>query len=148
MPDSSSPVDTHQPPRAAALPFVRLYGSAQSALAEPVELVVRSDAEWARAWLGAHPNRAAALPAAPAVDFAADLVVLVSAGTQTTGGVAIVIDTVLARADGGTDVVYTVNRPGAGCMSTQQLTAPVDVVRIPRRAGAVRFVRHDRATPC
>jgi len=130
------------------LPFTRVYDSQLSAFAEPVEMVVRSADEWQRAWLGAHPNRAVATPAAPPVDFRAELVVLVSTGTQPSGGVSIRVDTVRARANGGADVLYTVSRPGAGCMSTQQITAPVDAVRLARRTGEVRFIRHDRTTPC
>ena len=147
MPDSS-PFAPGSPQPAGGLPVSPVYRSMQSAFGESVELVVRSDSEWARVWLAAHPNRAAAPPPAPAIDFTTDLVLLVSPGMQPTGGVGVVIDTVVARADGGTDVMYTVSRPGAGCMATQQLTAPVDVVRVPRRSGVVRFVRHDRATPC
>lgn len=148
MPDSSSSADAGAPQPAAVVPFTRVYQDAQSAFGEPVELVVRSDAEWQRAWLAAHPNRAGGAPPTPAIDFAADQAIVVSAGTQPSGGGAVRVDSVRAGAAGGTEVVYTVSRPGAGCMSTQQITAPVEVVRFARRPGEVRFVRHDRATPC
>lgn len=149
MPDSLPPTPiASTPPGASDVPFTRVYQSAASAFAEPVESVVRSSMDWRRAWISAHPNRAATLPDAPDVDFANDLVLLVSAGTQPTGGISVRIDTVRARADGGADVVYTVTRPGPGCMSIQQVTAPVDVVRIARRAGAIRFVRRTATSGC
>ncbi len=143
-----APVLTSDPADTAPLPFTRVYQSTTSAYGEPLEVVVRSDAEWRRAWLGAHPNRAAGPPPAPAVDFSRDLVVIVTAGEQRTGGVTVGVESVRPRADGGVDVAYTVSRPGAGCMSTQQVTAPVDVVRLARLAGEVRFIRRERAAPC
>lgn len=131
-----------------AVAVTPLYDSRLSGFVEPVELVVRSPDEWRRAWIGAHPNRAATLPAPPDVDFATALVLVVAAGTQPTGGITVRIDTVRAHPDGSAVVHYTIARPASSCMSIQQVTAPVIAVQIPRPLGAIHFQRHDATTPC
>jgi hypothetical protein len=61
------------------------------------------------------------------VDFRRDIVIAAAAGQRTTGGNAIAIERVTRTGDGlAVEVVETT--PGPGCMTTQSLTQPVDVV--------------------
>lgn len=125
--------------------IVRLYAAAHSAYEMAEETVVRDRAAWEAAWQQLH-NGLAAEPL-PAVDFTRDMVLLVAAGQRSTGGTSVRVDSVTAGA-GGALVRYTVTEPGAGCMSTQVMTAPVEVVRVPRVAGAVRFERRVARSEC
>lgn len=125
--------------------IVRLYAAKQSVYAMAEETVVRDRAAWEAMWQQLH-NGLAADPL-PAVDFTRDMVVLVAVGQRSTGGTSVRVDGVAAAA-GGAVVRYTVTEPGAGCMSTQVITAPVDVVRVPRAAGAVRFERRVTQSVC
>jgi hypothetical protein len=92
-----------------------------SGITTPARQVIRDDGAYARFWA------ALGVGERPSVDFSRDVVIAVAAGQRTTGGHAIAV-TRVTRAGAGlaVDVVETV--PGAGCMATQQLTQPVDVV--------------------
>lgn len=127
--------------------IVRLYAAAQSAYGEPAEVVARDAAAWRAAWNAAWPNSAGGTPAAPAVDFARDMVILVATGSRPTGGYSVRVDAVEPVGTGAV-VRYTVTAPGAGCMTTQAITSPIAVVRVPRVDGAVRFEGRRVAAPC
>jgi hypothetical protein len=86
--------------------------------------------------------------AAPAVDFAREMVVLVAAGEQSSGGHSVRVNGTSTGADGALVVHVTRTAPGPGCMSTMVITSPVDVVRVPRVAGAVRTDTRTVAEPC
>lgn len=149
-PDSQPAMSSPQPPAASgtSAPLERLHTATTSAYREPVELVIRDAAAWRGAWAAAFPNMASGPPAAPPVDFARDMVVLVAAGERPSGGHTVRVDAVEPAAGGGGTVRYTVSAPGSGCMTTQALTAPLDVVRTPRIPGDVRFVARRVSTPC
>jgi hypothetical protein len=92
-----------------------------SGIATPAREVIRDDSAYARFWaaLGAG--------ARPSVDFSRDVVIAVAAGQRPTGGHGITVSRVVRQGAGlAVDVVETV--PGPGCVATQQLTQPVDVV--------------------
>ncbi len=124
---------------------VQLYAAQHSAYEAAEETLVRDRAAWATTWQQLH-NGLVADPL-PAVDFTRDMVVLVAAGQRPTGGTSVRVDGVAAE-PGGAVVRYTVTEPGAGCMSTQVITAPVVVVRVPRVAGPVRFERRAARADC
>jgi hypothetical protein len=75
------------------------------------------------------------------------MVVLLALGERSSGGHAIRFDGIDTSA-GGATVRYTATRPGRECMTTQEITAPVEVVRVPRVEGAVRFERKDVVQDC
>ena len=114
----------------------RLYGAATSGFTGAEELVIRDQAAWQAAWARVHEGMAA--PPLPAVDFARDMVVLLALGERSSGGHAVRFDS-LSVSGGGATVRYTATSPGPGCMTTQAITAPIEVVRVARVAGAVRF---------
>lgn len=154
-----APADSPPPPSAmsdqppatgapAAPSFERLLTSATSAYTEPAEVVARDAKAWQSLWGAMSPNRAAGPVAPPVVDFTREMVVLVATGTRPTGGHAVRVDAIEAVQGGGAVVRYTVTSPGAGCMSTQMLTSPVEVVRTARVDGPVRFEGRREAVPC
>lgn len=122
-PDAGAPAAAPYAPNdaGASLPMRRIGQWSTSGITTPARQVIRDDGAYARFWaaLGAGER--------PSVDFSRDVVIAVAAGQRTTGGHAIAV-TRVTRAGAGlaVDVVETV--PGAGCMTTQQLTQPVDVV--------------------
>ena len=108
--------------------------------------VIDNAADLAAAW-----SRALALqadpPAPPDVDFTHDRVLLVALGERATGGYGIEV----ARADRvGSDVVVEVlsTSPGRGCVVSDALTQPVDIVKIPRDSGTVRFEESTAVRDC
>lgn len=125
--------------------FTRIVTQHTSGFDEAAQRVIRDQAAFQAAWktvLGGIPG-----DPPPAVDFTKEMVILVALGGRSTGGHAVRIDAVTPSGDGAV-VRYTVTRPGQGCMTTQSLTSPVEMVRAPRVNGAVRFDGRDVVQPC
>ena len=147
----SSPTPTSAAPAAGAdvrpdqPTLTRLASATTSGFTEPAELVLRDAPALAEAWRTLHGGIPAESP--PAVDLARDMVVLVALGERSSGGHAVRVDGVSPAGDGAT-VRYTATRPGASCMTTMEITSPVDAVRVPRVDGAVRFERRDVVREC
>lgn len=125
--------------------FTRILTQGNSGFDEPAELVIRDRAALESVWARVF-NQVQGNPP-PAVDFAKETVILVALGTRTTGGHSVHVDAVI-RGAGSAVVKYSAARPGDGCMTTQSLTSPVDVVRTARLEGTVRFDRREVVQPC
>ena len=83
----------------------------------------------------------------PQIDFNQEMALVVTLGTQRTGGYTITID---AAIDRGSVVEAHVSRraPGRECGVTAALTAPADVAIVPRREVEVRMLAHDSVRDC
>jgi hypothetical protein len=103
------------------------------------EVTVRSEAAWHRLWAEHTANRVPPTPA-PAVDFTESMVVGVFLGTRPSGGHAVDILSV-APAGPGAVVTYREIRPAAGTAQITVLTQPYHLRVVPRRDGAVRFIK-------
>jgi hypothetical protein len=125
--------------------FTHILTQHTSGFDEPAELAIRDEAALKSAWATLHNGIPGNAP--PAVDFTREIVVLVAMGRRSSGGYTVHVDAVSRSGDGAL-VRYTATRPGDGCMSTQSLTSPVDVVRMARVSGAVRFERRETVQSC
>lgn len=118
-----------------------------SGLREPVRRVVRTDGAWTEMWAAiqqpVHPA-----PPAPAINFDQEMVIVVAMGEQRSGGYLVTIERVSEAGDGGIDVIVRTQRPGTGCATAAVLTQPLDIVRVPRRDGLVRFWDQDQPYTC
>jgi hypothetical protein len=94
-------------------------------VAEPLRAIIRDPNAWAQFWsrLG--------LGDRPEVDFSKELLIAVASGQQRTGGFSITVDRVTNH-EGELMVQVLETSPGPNCMTTSELTQPVDVVAIPR----------------
>lgn len=105
-------------------------------------LVIRDPATWARFWseLGAGVR--------PEVDFRSDLVIAVASGERATGGHDIEVRQV-TRAGSQLRIDVLETTPSSGCVTTQALTQPVDVVMVPA-AGVTgwSFIDRQAVGPC
>lgn len=108
-----------------------------AAIGQAERFVVDEPAQWEEVW-GRLWNHHQPRPAAPAVDFGRELVIVAAMGWRATGGHSIRVDQARSYADHVT-VHVRETAPGRGCVVTQATTAPVDVVKIPRTALEVRF---------
>ena len=125
--------------------FTRLFSQSTSGYPEPAEEVIRDRRALEAVWRALHSgNQGAELPA---VDFARSTLVLIAVGERSTGGHAIRVDRVTRKGDAAI-VHYTVTRPGPGCMTTQVMTAPAELISIPRIGGEVRFQPTSVVEPC
>jgi hypothetical protein len=121
---------TSQPGVSAYVPYgggtavqIRRIGQySQSGITAPERLVIGDDSSYARFW-----STLAVGGERPPVDFTRDVVVAVGGGQRSTGGYSIAVDRV-ARSGAGVSVDVVQTTPGAGCIMSQALTQPVDVV--------------------
>jgi hypothetical protein len=75
------------------------------------------------------------------------MVVLAALGSRNTGGYDVVFERATVESS---QVTLTVRElaPGPRCGTTQALTQPVDVARLPRQEGAVRFAVRSALINC
>jgi hypothetical protein len=83
----------------------------------------------------------------PAIDFSNEMVIVVFQGTQPTGGYSIRVEEVTLR---NTDLTVVVRSrtPGQYCVVTLGVTAPLQVIRLPRYDGYVHFFEESQAFDC
>lgn len=113
---------------------------------ESVFTVLRTAAEWDSVWAMVHRNQITqTLPAAPAVNFTQEMVLLAGLGTQSTTGWNIRIDTVVTRRDTLRVIIHSV---GPQCVAGMSITYPWDAVRVPRTDGPVQFIRRPMIDYC
>lgn len=129
------------------IPVVRLRAEPysftyNSGLAQPQRIVVREVDSWRSIWAEIFKTYSH-VPELPQVDFTEEMIVVAALGGRSTGGFSIFIDGANEAGSGGTVVMVRAVSPGAHCGVTTAFTQPVDIARLPRRDGAVRFV--DRA---
>jgi hypothetical protein len=117
----------------------------QSGLAEAGQQVVRDAGAWSALWAritrGSGPDAGL-----PAVDFGREMVLVAAMGRRATGGYTVTIEAV-DEAGGEWVARVAEQSPGPRCGTTQAVTAPADVVVVPRTdrpiRWAVRQVVHD-----
>ena len=117
-----------------------------SQVRQPEQLVIRDQAAWVKAWASLWPSLAP-IPAPPNVDFSREMIVFVALGERPTGGYTILVDSAGANAAGVTVWIGTLS-PGPHCGTTQALTQPVDIARLPRQDASVQFVETPRVANC
>jgi len=123
---------------AAAVPFSTLAKGLASGVAQPTQIVVRTQNDWAALW-SRHMRTQIASPPPPPVDFSRDMVVALFMGERPIGGYAIGV-TRIERTDSGLSVHYRSTRPDPAAMQPQVLTQPFHLVALPRTDDPVTFV--------
>jgi hypothetical protein len=108
-----------------------------SGMRESERLVVRDETTWRTVWAAIWRN-STTVPEVPSIDFAREMLVVAALGQRGTGGFGILVESARMTNDGLAVRIRTF-APGARCVTTQALTQPVDVARLPRSDGAVRF---------
>jgi hypothetical protein len=99
------------------------------------EAVAKSAAEFQSLWRAHAPGRPT-----PTVDFTKDMVIAVFLGTRPSSGYSADITGVQREGD-QLIVTWVERRPSAGQSAAQVMTAPSQIVTVPRFDGQVRFQR-------
>ena len=122
------------------------YYRYSSGYPDSARLIVRDNSAWSTLWTRIVSNHGPT-PATPAIDFANEMVIAVAMGTRSSGGYTIRIAAVEQRTD---DIAVTVvsTSPGRSCGTTAALTAPMDIVRVPRSDLPVRFIEQATVHDC
>jgi hypothetical protein len=130
------------PPAVAPLTLTRLRTDSiafalYSGVRAPEHLVIRDAAAWSALWQNIHAT-ADPMPPLPDVDFGQEMIVAAALGTRNSGGYNVLL-TQANEDSGGVEIQVLETSPGADCFTTQALTQPIDLGRIERRDGPVRF---------
>lgn len=130
----------------------RLYYDNGGGISDSIRIVVRAPDAWNEVWERA-TSRQAAPPARPDVDFENEMVVVVGAGRMTPED-QIRVDSAGVRAertvDGTLEEYFEiVVRTRLGCRRFESAAFPLEIVRVPRYDGTVRWTeRREQPTGC
>jgi PrcB C-terminal len=134
------------PEDSVQLPMQQVFTAQYTGIDQSRRLVIRTPQEWQAIWSELRHDQYP-IPAPPAVDFNQFMAILAAIGTRSTGGHAIRIEGV-SRSGGRLFVVVQEISPGAGCITTQALTSPVDAVQVPQSDEPVIFVERQESRNC
>ena len=117
-----------------------------SGIHEPRRIEIRSAGEWDAQWRRLTARQGNAGPA-PFVDFSREMILMAAMGPRPTGGYRVEIERVLPRG-GALEAFVRETSPGPRCGTTQAVTSPVDIVRIPVDSRPVRWVIEQDLSDC
>ena len=100
--------------------------------------------EFAKIWKMAHGDDGIPLPE---VDFDKDYVIAVFAGQKPTGGYALEVSQVVDSKDTRT-IAMTLTSPGKGCIVTQALTNPYQIITLPASTLTLKSVTVTKTVDC
>lgn len=121
-----------------SLPVRRVEKGSQSGIVEPRQVVIKDEVEWQRLW-GEHQPPGQPARSLPGVDFTKEMVIFVAIGQRFSGGFTIEIEKV-ETSRGRLTIFVREAVPPSGAMVTQALTAPFEIVAIPRSSSPPQFV--------
>lgn len=117
-----------------------------SGVSAPENVVVRDAAAWSALWQNIHAT-IDPIPPLPDVDFGQEMIVAAALGTRNSGGFNVLVTQATEDSE-GVEIQVLETSPGADCFNTQALTQPIDLGRIERRDGPVRFVVTQQIQRC
>jgi hypothetical protein len=121
---------SEKPGMALPVPFTPVLEEIYSGVSEPTARVVQDRATFRRLWDETQSTRTPT-PEPPEIDFARESLVVVALGTRPSGGYRIRIEKIQERA-GAVEVTVGKYAPGQNCLSTQAITKPIAIARMPR----------------
>ena len=121
---------------------VLTYGAKATGMTERKNYAVYNKEEYARIW-----KLTGSTEKMPAVDFTEGYVIAVFAGTRATGGYAISVEKV-TDTEGARSVSLLIEKPGVGCITTQAITSPYQIIRVPYVDASLSHVDTERDVPC
>ena len=122
-----------------------------SGIWDQLRVVIRDRDAWLDVWKRIHrpdPNRGPypEPPALPEIDFSRDMIVVAAMGARPSSGYAIIIDAAYERNDQLEIVVRSVEN--RNCLAYAFMTAPVDIVRLPKTEHSVVFRKIEVVPDC
>ena len=118
-----------------------------SGLTKPEQLVIKDAKEWREVWERIHCKVISPVPPLPEIDFTKEMLVVVALGTRPTGGYGIFVDRAVDK-NNRREITVGKQTPGKNCFTTQALTQPVDIVRLPKTDLPVSFKETEVVRDC
>lgn len=131
---------------AAAIPFEAVEKGMYAGINERKNYVISNQAEWQDLWNIVHMDENPKSPL-PEIDFSMYTVLVAFQGERPTGGYEIEINKVTDTGS-ALAVAITEREPGAGCVVTQAITAPYEIVKVPRFEKNINSVSERVVVPC
>jgi len=103
-----------------------------------------SETDFAKLWGMAHGSDGTILPK---VDFSKEYVIAVFTGQKSTGGHSIAVASVSDEGNVRT-VAVTLTKPGEGCIVTQVLTNPYQIIAVPFSDSSLAHTDTEISPPC
>ncbi|HET6725216.1 MAG TPA: protease complex subunit PrcB family protein [Gammaproteobacteria bacterium] len=128
------------------VPFETVFAGRHSGVYNRYFTVIRDGETFAEVWQRARA-RQYPTPAPPDIDFSRYQVIAVFLGEKRTGGYDISIAG-LMRSWKGITATVRVRQPGAGCNTTQSLTQPFEIIKMPVTGSPIHFVVQRVAESC
>jgi hypothetical protein len=145
-PNGRVPDSTRAPSAAVDTTRVKVLASfQQTGWEQATTIVIDDQPALASAWRVAHTGMSN-VPPLPVVDLASDRAVVVAAGMRTSGGYVLKLGDHHVSHDTLT-IGVVLQRPGANCATTAQLTAPAILLAVPRTAVAPRIAMSEHDGP-
>jgi hypothetical protein len=124
-------------PMGPKLPGPRRSFSTNCGIWDQLRVVVRDRDAWLDVWKRVHrfdPNRGPypEPPPLPEIDFSREMVIVAAMGARPTSGYAIIIDTAYAYERNYRLEVVVQSVENRNCLAFQTMTAPIDIVRLPK----------------
>ena len=118
------------------------HGSTATGVTMRKNYAVYTAEEYARMW-----KLTGSTEKMPTIDFKKSYVIFVFAGSRPTGGYAISVDAVSDTTD-ARSVSVLIEKPGVGCITTQALTSPYQIIRVPVSTASLSHTNIEKEVPC
>jgi hypothetical protein len=117
-----------------------------SGISDSLRIVIRDAEAWRKVWELIN-SPVSPKPPLPEIDFSREMVLVVALGTRPTGGYGIIVDRAYQR-DDRIEIIVRKQTPGKTCGTTQAITQPVDIVRLPKSKRLMVFRETEDVHDC
>ena len=128
------------------IPFEVIHGGTYSAVSGAKQVVVSNNEDYQKLMSEVYANLDQ-MPRIPEVDFTKNDVAAVFMGTKSNGGFMINFDKVIKRTNDVTCSVYE-TLPGKNCVTTDVVTQPYEIIKIPKMNKKINFIIKQRTKDC
>ncbi|CAN5457257.1 hypothetical protein BH10BAC5_BH10BAC5_10110 [soil metagenome] len=130
-----------------SIKFVEISKGPASGIDDNKQVVIRSETEFNAKFKEVNsiffPE-----PEAPAIDFSKYIVIAVFQGTKNNGGYSIKIEKIRYEEDGNVKVTVIETSPGRNCVTTDAITHPYYIVKIPKTDEKIVFIVKQEVFDC
>lgn len=138
-------------PHAVPIPLIRFRTDSiafelSSGINQARSFVIKDAAAWNDLWQRIYATQTP-VPPLPDVDFSTQMVVASALGSKPSGGYNVLL-TEAAQDTGGLVIAVRATSPGAHCFVTLAFTQPIDIARLARTGGDVRFEQTQQTMDC
>ncbi len=126
--------------------FEIVHDGTYSAIQEKRELVINTNDEYQKLMQDVYKNMDQ-MPRIPVVDFTKNTLIAVFVGTRSTAGYLVSIDSI-SESSKNLNVEVLETTPGKNCMTSDVITAPYTIVKVPKTDKKAVFKYSQKVKDC